>query len=936
MDGFPARAVVLYRLIVRPMFADPVRTLLTAAAVTLGVAVIVAVDLASESATGSFRSSLESLRGGARYEITQVGGIPETVYGDLVRLAEPLAFSPRVEGFALLPRTGEQVALFGMDLVGDTVLVEEGTTPRSAEYGSGTGRGTAPEEAGAAPRPGLAAPIDTSAVWVSAALGESHGGTRGLSFGDTLELIVGDRRLELEVQGVLAPSLTATGRFILMDIALAQRVLGRPGRLDRIYVYTHGRHVYAHGPFAYPGGPDSPPRGSGARPGERDVPLHDPDAALQAAGQRAPDGAGHALDRPRPHAPEQRDWRAALAPHLPPAASVLPAGTSAEDSRRMLGAFRWNLRMMSYAAILVGAFLIYNTISAWIVRRRQQIGIVRAVGASRTMVRAAFLFEGAVFGVLGVAAGLVCGRLLALAAVDTVGHTVSSLYVSSTPGEIAFRPWTIVVATVSGIGVSLLSAWWPAREAAAVAPTDAMAGTTLDYDVRAVGRRSTVAAAVLAVLAVLCCLIPPLERVPVGGYLALLCLIGAAAMASPRLSTVVLGLCGRWLAARFGIIPGLAARTLAASLGRTSVIVTAMAVATALVVGMAVMVGSFRETVVDWVEHRLRADFYVSPVGSGGRGASSTMDEAVAVRLEAVPGVLDVGRYRTYALRYRDTPATLGLADVAMYRRHSGIRFLEGPAPEAVWPRLAAGESVIVSEVFSERHAVRPGDSLRLPLGAEVAEVEVAAVFYDYSGDRGFVIGDRNGLRRYLPDARVSSVGVYLEPEADPEASHAALVRAVSGLEVAVTPVRALRERSIEIFDRTFAITYALEVIAVLVAVLGMAEALLNLVYDRRVELAQLRIHGASVRQVRALIVMQAGLLGVAACVLGLVLGVAWSQVNLLVIHKQSFGWSVPLHWPGGLLIAALGLIFLASTLSGLYPARIASRLVPVEVLRGE
>ena len=845
MEAPAAWAVVLYRLIVRPLATDPLRALLTVAAVALGVAVIVAVDLASEASMGSFRSSLESLQGSASYEITQVGGIPETAYGELARLEEPLEFSPRIESFALVPATGEQVPLFGVDLVGDARF-----------------RG-----AGALRRPDLAGPIGESSAWVSASL--------GIAPGETLEIVVGDRRLTLDVQGVLDASVTA-GSFVVMDIAPAQRALGRIGWLDRIYVYARE------------------------------------------------DGRG------------ERDGHAALAPLLPPAASILPAGTGTEDSRRMLGAFRWNLRMMSYATILVGAFLIYNTVSAYIVRRRQQIGIVRAVGASRAMVRAAFLFEGVVFGVLGVAAGLVLGRLLAIGALDAVGQTVSSLYVSSTPGEIAFRPWTVGVAVVSGIGVSVLSAWWPAREAAGVAPTEAMAAATLDYRVHSAGPRLTVAAVALAVLAAVCTIVPPVERVPVGGYAALVCLIGAAAMISPRMSTAVLALCDRWLATRFGAVPRIAARGLAASLGRTSVIVTAMAVATALIVGMAVMVGSFRETVVVWVEHRLQADFYVSPAGGGGRGAPATMNENVAARLESVSGVLDVGRYRTYPIRHGGVPATLGLADVALYHRHSGIEFLDGPAPEAIWPRLAAGDGVIVSELFSDRHGVGTGDIVRLPLGVEGVELRVAGVFYDYSGDRGFVIGDRSALLPYLPDRRVSSLGIYLEPGADLETSREALVRALAGLEMVVTPSRTLRVRSIEIFDRTFAITWALEAIAILVAILGMAEALLNLVFDRRVELAQLRMQGASMGQIRGLVLVQAGLLGLAACALGLVLGAAWSQVNLLVIHKQSFGWSVQLDWPVAFLAGALGLVLAASVASGLYPARVGARLDPVETLRGE
>ena len=412
---------------------------------------------------------------------------------------------------------------------------------------------------------------DGSSVWVTPSL--------GMSPGESLELIVGDRRLELEVRGVLeSSSAAALGRFVLMDIAPAQRALGRLGRLDRIYVYAQG---------------------------------------------------------------VERDWSAVLAPLLPPAASLLPAGTGTEDSRRMLGAFRWNLRMMSYATILVGAFLIYNTISAYIVRRRQQIGIVRAVGASRAMVRAAFLFEGR--GVRrarrrgrscpreaarGRGAG--CGRAdrqLALREQHTGGDRVSSLD-GRDRGRVRNR----------GVGAVRVVARAGSRRRGAYRSDGECAA--LDFEVRTAGHRYTVAAAVLVVVAAALCLMPPADRIPIGGYAALVCLIGAAAMISPRLSDS--GARSLRPVARAPVrrsVAGIAARGLAASLGRTSVIVAAMAVATALIVGMGVMVGSFRATVVDWVGYRLQADFYVSPAGGGGRGASPTMSEDVAEPLEAVPGV---------------------------------------------------------------------------------------------------------------------------------------------------------------------------------------------------------------------------------------------------------------------------------------------------------
>ena len=279
--------------------------------------------------------------------------------------------------------TGEEVPIFGIDLVGDTTLGETGSRPR----------------------PGVSELIDVPSVWVTASLGVSP--------------------------ATPSPSSPATGGWTSWCRASSSPRPPAPGASSS---WTS-------------------PSPSGSSPG----------------------GEGSIGSTCTPPPGDGLDWTDRLVPHLPPAASILPAGTRTDDNRRMLRAFRWNLRMMSYTTILVGAFLIYNTITAYVVRRRQQIGIARALGASRAMVRIAFLIEGAVFGAIGAVAGLLLGRVLAVGAVEAVGGTVSSLYVSSTPGEIAFSASTVATGLVAGLGMSLLSAWWPAREAAAVAPTEAMA-----------------------------------------------------------------------------------------------------------------------------------------------------------------------------------------------------------------------------------------------------------------------------------------------------------------------------------------------------------------------------------------------------------------------------------------------------------------------------
>ena len=839
--------LLLHRLIGRPLLAEPARTVLTVLAVALGVAVIVAIDLAGEASAGSFRSSMETLQGQADYEIHQVGGVPEELFGKLSALPEALHFSARIEGFAVLPVSGERVPVFGVDLLGDPML----------------------DDWNGLPVRGVADFLDSQAVWVSASL--------GMARGDRIDLLLNDRTERFSVQGVLQESAfgdTSIASLVLMDLALAQRVFDRAGRLDRIYV---------------------------------EVPPGD-----------------------------DRDWTKFFDKQLPPSAVLSPSGIRTRQSRKMLQAFRWNLRVLSYIALIVGAFLIYNTVSVSVVRRRPQIGIVRALGASGRMVRLAFLAEGFFLGGLGTALGLPIGRLLAVVAVEAMGQTVQALYVSSTPGPIAIRFWTVGVSVCAGVGVSLASAWWPAREAASVPPTEAMARARLEYDAAARKGVAAKRAAVCAALAAGLCLLPPWGRIPFAGYLAALGFIASAAMLVPQVTASALRVAAGPRAIRLDVAAGVAMRSLSASLRRTSVMVAALSTATAMMVSVGIMVGSFRETVILWMDNRLRADLYVRPEGRSATGDAPTLDEQAAQQIESLRQVDAVDRYRAYAISYGGLPATLAMGDVRIHGNRSRMRFLDGPQAHVIWERLTSGNRLIVSEPFSQKHDIHVGATIKLPIGGAGEEFEVAGVFYDYSGEQGHLIGDRTILLQYLPDTRLTSLAVYLEPGVDPENARLNVARALAGRNLQVVPNRRLREGAITVFDRTFAITYALEAVAVVVAILGMAGALLTLVIDRRAELGVLRVLGASREQIRRLVLTQAGMLGLISTAIGSLLGGALSLVLIKVINKQSFGWTIQFHWPVGFLIAALGLICAASLASGIYPARIAASRDPIEVLHEE
>jgi putative ABC transport system permease protein len=209
-------------------------------------------------------------------------------------------------------------------------------------------------------------------------------------------------------------------------------------------------------------------------------------------------------------------------------------------------------------------------------------------------------------------------------------------------------------------------------------------------------------------------------------------------------------------------------------------------------------------------------------------------------------------------------------------------------------------------------------------------------VYYDYSSERGAILMDRNTLLRYLPDPAPSNLAVFIATGARVDEVRAEIVRAAANNRILLFSNGNLRGEAIRIFDRTFAITYALEAVAIVVAVMGVAGALLALVIDRRRELGLLRFLGSSKNQIRKLILVEAALLGLLANVAGVVLGFAVSLILIFVINKQSFGWTIRFHWPVAVLLGALTAVYAATVLAAFYPAAVAVTLNPLEAVHDE
>lgn len=840
---------LFYRFILRPLKREPLRTALTVMAVALGVAAVVAIELAGGAAAGSFHSSVETLTGHASFELTATGGVPDEAIARLAALPLDLKLHPRIEDYALLADSHRLVPLIGIDMLAEPSLA-------AADPAAHPGAAATPVPAG------LSAFQQDDSIWISAGLGHKTG--------DRVTLLINDLAHECVVRGVLP---NGSGEAVVMDLAPAERMLRRSGVVDRVLI-------------------DAP----------EDAPS-DVASVINAA--------------------------------LPSGLTITRAGARTEENQRMLAAFRWNLRVLSYISLTVGAFLIYNTISVSVVRRRYEIGILRALGASRGTILAAFLGEAAAFGFLGGIAGLALGRVMAEGAVRLVSATVESLYVTSRPGEIALTWPVAVLALLAGVGIAILSALAPAREASFVSPVEAMSRGRREHQARINKWRDLALAVILAAAAWIASRQPPVNGKPLFGYAAALLLVAASALAIPAL-VAGLNRAALDLWRHLGAEALVASRSLAGSLRRTSVLIGALSTAIAMLAAVGIMVGSFRQTVVLWLGDRLQADLYLQPAIPTGADRHPTLAPDLVPLLAALPGVAAVDQLRSYEISYQGLPAMLGGADTRIVQRYGTRPFLSGADPASVFGELQRGGAVIVSEPFSNKHNVRTGDSLELNLGGRSASFRVAGVYYDYGNERGTVLMDRTTLLQYLPDPAPTNIAVYLQPGVSPESVLPRVQDALAGRSVLVMTNRAIREQGMRVFDRTFAITYALEAVAVFVAVMGVAGALLALVIDRRREIGLLRFLGAAQTQIQRMILIEAGLLGLVANAIGLVMGFVLSLLLIFVINKQSFGWTIQFHWPVAVLLTALTLVYGATILAALYPARIARRLVPIEVVHEE
>ncbi len=692
-----------------------------------------------------------------------------------------------------------------------------------------------------------------------------------LPLGSRVRVLANSKIKELSVEAVMdfADSLaSAQPRFAAMDLGWAQELLGSQGRLSSVQLILE----------------------------------HPEDAGRIAQSLRALLPSDLQVE-----APQQRSFQ----------------------MQHMIAAFQLNLTALSMVSLLVGIFLIYTTVSASVIRRRNEIGILRALGASRAEVRCLFLGEALLSGGLGIALGCFAGVGLARLLVGAVAKTISSLYLLLSIENTHFEVRELLVAAAFGLGAVLLGAWLPAHEAAGIAPLAALSpGAQAQNSRTRVYRWHWLG--VLCLGAAWLASWGALAGGPAAlGFVAAFFVLIAFALFSPG-ATVFFG---EAAVRGNGILWRLGAENLTRSVHRNGVTVAALAVAVAMMTGLMIMIFSFRNSVEVWVDRTLVADLFVAPGSNETIGHNASIPQDVIAWWEAQPGVDAVDTMYEKPVFIGAEPALLAVVKGA--DRHN-LQFVGGGA-EGKSARVLAGAAVAVSESFARKFHVADGGRVTLNSPGGVASFEVAGIYADYSRDQGVVLMARGLFGQFWNEPQVHSLSVYLQPGFNPEPLIEAFTNQFSqGGQLAVYSNGALRQRILKIFDQTFMVTHILRTIAVLVALVGIFLTVSTLVIERSRDIAVLRAIGASRAQIQGLLMSESAMIGALASALGLAAGALLSLVLTWVVNPAFFGWTIQLQFPWGALLATPFWMIPAAIVAAWYPAWRASHVPIAKCLRGE
>ncbi len=861
----PTLSLLLTRTTVRHWRAQPRQTALLVLIIALGIAVYFAIRLANRAAVASFQNFTELVTGESDWIVTAPsGGLPDSTL-DEIRTAlgsRAVDLFPVIETTATRPRASDAEAigeratfnLLGIDLLA-IQNAAVGRRPDRAWFGQSP-PGSVQDGGTPDPQGFWSVFTNPASVFVPEALARRE----SLAPGNRLRVLINENLIDLDIAGIIPTSAEGPNppdSLLILDLPALQQLTGRTGRLDRIELRV---------------GP-------------------------------GPDAAGRRLElRKVLEGLDGGRWR------------VMAPSDRREAGAVMTRAFRLNLTILSLLALLVGLYLVFQALDGAVVRRREEIGILRSLGVTARGVRSAWLAEAALLGVAGGLVGALLGWAGAQGAVRLVGQTVNALYYATSARSASMSLGELLGALGLAVGSALVAGWLPARSAAATPPAQILVRNPPQPRSRSRWSHAGTGL-VLVCVGGLLTLAGPLRleggtRIPVAGYLAaLLLVLGGGVLAGSAL-----GLLARIGAPWVRRLPTLhlAITHLRQPSGRHRLAAAGLLCAVAMTAGMAILVASFDRTMRGWIERTFQADLYLSSDGAQSASTQNRISKETWGAVTSHPAVADWNVIQVAELALAGGDTMLVGAELGFARRHTPLAWRNEPRDDAIWDPERNGGQALVSEAFLSRFGVGAGAGLELPTPKGVKRVTIAGVFSDYGNERGSVVVDRRHFVEWFGDEQATSVILLLKPGASDEGVRAELRAVHPGLQILTNPH--LRREVLRIFRQTFAITYALEFIGVVVAVAGLGMTLAAVLLERRNELTTLRALGMAHGEIARATAAEGALLALVGGMGGIGISLGLGALLIFVVNRQTFGWTLQYTVPAGQLSLLALLVFVSGT----------------------
>ncbi len=880
----------LFRSSFRYFLRHPWQLALSVLGVALGVAIVIAIDLANTSARAAFEQSSNGVSGKATHHIVgSTNGFADSIYATLKTSPLPASVStfraaPVVEGNVIVvkkgaqsnsPKTAQQQVfkVFGIDIFAERdfrTFLNTNSNARNFDL----------------------APFFTQKN--ACVLSSQTASELGLRIGDTLQIQRGGKTYFALLVGTITPSDEASKRalssLLVCDISTAQELLEMQGKLSRI------------------------------------------DLILQ-------------------NTPEAEEFTiTGLQAFLPNGCEITRSQARPKRIADMARAFDLNLTALSLLALIVGLFIIFNAMTFSVVQRRQYIGMLRLIGTTQKQVFVLILGEALVIGLVGTILGLALGIILGNGFVRLIAQTINDLYFTVQVSGLEISPLVLLKGALLGtfgvIGAALL----PAREATQTPPRLVLNRSQAEQ--RILSRVWVYAGlGVVAIGVGVAWLMYPSASI-YAGYAGLLPVIIGFALLVPLVTLAFVRIFQPILRQTSGFIGSMAVRGIATSLSRTGIAIASLMVAVSATIGVGVMVNSFRQTVVEWLTYTLTADIYISPPSLIARRGDAVIDSIALHRITTHPHVQEWTSFRTIlaeahfpeqgqfltsnTAQNKETRLVQVLTTNLSPSTAKRFHFKETDDKRLVWEQFRRGEAII-SEAFSFKNKIVCGDSVEMSTDAGLKRVRVCGIYYEYASDIGIIVLERSIYNAFWNDRTNSGISIFVKNGIQPDSLiHDLQLLTSDRQELNIRSNRALLATSLEIFDRTFAITDVLRLLTIFVSFVGVLSALMALQFEKAREIGVLRANGVTPRQVWLLTTIQTTLIGLLAGILALPMGIILALTLIYVINQRSFGWSLQFFMSPEILLQAVMLSIVAAFLAGLYPAWKSSRIAPALALREE